>query len=62
MLKQKLIAAPTIVTPNWEFPFELMCDSRYIAVGAVLGQKRKKVFPSIYYANKTLDEPKQTSQ
>ena len=36
--------------------FELMmCEASDIAVRAVLGQKRNKVFYSIYFASKTLD-------
>lgn len=32
-----------------------MCDASDWAVGAVLGQKREKLFRVIYYASKTLD-------
>ncbi|KAL5579164.1 hypothetical protein UlMin_011606 [Ulmus minor] len=53
-LKKKLSSAPVIVAPDWAAPFELMCDASDVAVGAVLGQKRNKVFHSIYYASKTL--------
>ncbi|XP_015163284.1 uncharacterized protein [Solanum tuberosum] len=38
-----------------ELPFELMCDASDVAVGAVLGKRKDKVFHSIYYASKTLD-------
>ncbi|GJS34974.1 reverse transcriptase domain-containing protein [Tanacetum coccineum] len=38
-LKEKLTCAPVIVSPNWNLPFELMCDASDFAVGAVLGQK-----------------------
>ena len=34
--------------------FELMCDVSDHSVGAVLGQKKDKIFYSIYYASKTL--------
>ncbi|XP_075109293.1 uncharacterized protein LOC142181066 [Nicotiana tabacum] len=37
-LKQRLVTTPIIVAPNWEQPFELMCDASDYAVGAVLGQ------------------------
>ncbi|KAL5578211.1 hypothetical protein UlMin_019910 [Ulmus minor] len=53
-LKQKLSSAPVIVAPDWAAPFELMCDASDVAVGAVLGQKRNRVFHYIYYASKTL--------
>ena len=53
-LKKKLSSAPVIMAPNWAAPFELMCDGSDVAVGAVFGQRRDKVFHSIYYASKTL--------
>ena len=56
VLKDKLISAPIVVAPDWSFPFELMCDASDYAIGAVLGQKREKIFQVIYYASKTLNE------
>ena len=56
VLKDKLISAPIVVAPNWSFPFELMCDASNYATGAVLGQKREKIFQVIYYASKTLND------
>ncbi|GJV94034.1 putative nucleotidyltransferase, ribonuclease H [Tanacetum coccineum] len=55
LLKEKLICAPMIVRPNWNFPFELMCDASDLAVGVVLGQKDGKNFHPIYFASKTLN-------
>ncbi|XP_062094143.1 uncharacterized protein LOC133800207 [Humulus lupulus] len=55
-LKEKLITAPIVVPPNWELPFELMCDASDYAVGAVLGQQVDKVFRTIYYASRTLND------
>ena len=37
LLKKKLISAPIVVAPNWNLPFELMCDASDFAVKAVLG-------------------------
>ncbi|XP_075088297.1 uncharacterized protein LOC142170315 [Nicotiana tabacum] len=54
-LKGRLVTAPIIIAPDWEQPFELMCDASDLAVGAVLGQRRNKIFHSIYYASKTLN-------
>ncbi|GJX84914.1 reverse transcriptase domain-containing protein, partial [Tanacetum coccineum] len=36
ILKEKLTCAPVIVSPNWNLPFELMCDASDFAVGAAL--------------------------
>ena len=55
-LKEKLISAPKSSAPNWELPFELMCDASEYAVGAVLGQRNNKIFHVIYYASRTLND------
>ena len=34
--------ASIVVAPDWDLPFELMCDANDYAIGAVLGQKRGK--------------------
>ncbi|XP_019177862.1 PREDICTED: uncharacterized protein LOC109173058 [Ipomoea nil] len=54
-LKEKLTAAPILAAPNWEFPFEIMCDASNYAVGAVLGQRINKMPYVIHYASRTLD-------
>ncbi|GJZ67179.1 reverse transcriptase domain-containing protein [Tanacetum coccineum] len=59
LLKEKLTCAPVIVSPNWNLPFELMCDASDFAVGAVLGQKDGKIFHPIYFASKTLNPAQQ---
>ncbi|XP_074559802.1 putative mitochondrial protein AtMg00860, partial [Curcuma longa] len=38
-LREALISAPIIMPPDWNLPFELMCDASNFAVGAVLGQR-----------------------
>ncbi|XP_070046578.1 uncharacterized protein [Nicotiana tomentosiformis] len=55
-LKKTLVATPIIVAPYWSLPFELMCDASDHAIGAVLGQRKDKIFYSISYASKTLDD------
>lgn len=55
-LKKKLILAPIITTPNWNLPFELICNASDYAVGAVLGQRAKKVCHPIYNANRTFSD------
>ncbi|GJT45572.1 retrovirus-related pol polyprotein from transposon 17.6 [Tanacetum coccineum] len=59
LLKEKLTCAPVIVSPNWNLPFELMCDASDFAVGAILGQKDGKIFHPIYFASKTLNPAQQ---
>ena len=56
VLKDKLVSAPIVIAPDWSYPFELMCDASDFAIGAVLGQKREKIFQVIYYASRTLND------
>ncbi|GJY67026.1 reverse transcriptase domain-containing protein [Tanacetum coccineum] len=55
ILKEKLTIAPIIIFPDWNMPFELMCDASDFAVGAVLGQRIDGKFKPIYYTSKTLN-------
>ncbi|GJS82343.1 reverse transcriptase domain-containing protein [Tanacetum coccineum] len=52
-LKKKLTEAPILVVPDWNLPFELMCDASDFAIGAVLGQRKMKHFQPIHYARPT---------
>nr|GEU42463.1 reverse transcriptase domain-containing protein [Tanacetum cinerariifolium] len=54
-LKDKLTEAPILIAPNWDQPFELMCDASDYAVGA-LGQRIEKHFRPIHYASKTMNQ------
>ncbi|XP_070050795.1 uncharacterized protein [Nicotiana tomentosiformis] len=56
LLKFKLTTTRIITAPDWSFPFELMCDARDVAVGAVLGKRINKIFHSVYYASKTMND------
>nr|GEU98592.1 DNA-directed DNA polymerase [Tanacetum cinerariifolium] len=55
-LKEKLTEAPILIAPDWDQPFELMCDGSDFAVGAVLVQRIEKHFRPIHYASKTMNE------
>ncbi|GKB60095.1 reverse transcriptase domain-containing protein [Tanacetum coccineum] len=55
-LKTKLTEAPILIAPDWDLPFELMCDASDFAIGAVLGQRHEKHFRLIHYASKTMTE------
>nr|GEU50728.1 putative ribonuclease H-like domain-containing protein [Tanacetum cinerariifolium] len=55
-LKGKLTEAPILIAPNWDQPFELMCDASDYAIGAVLGQRVEKHFRPIHYASKTMNQ------
>ncbi|GJR64794.1 reverse transcriptase domain-containing protein [Tanacetum coccineum] len=57
-LKKKLTEAPILIAPDWDLPFELMCDASDFAIGAVLGQCHEKHFRPIHYASKTMNEAK----
>ncbi|KAK1631958.1 hypothetical protein QYE76_006273 [Lolium multiflorum] len=50
-----LTTAPIVEPPDWNLPFEIMCDASDFAVGAVLGQRVNKKLNVIHYASKTLD-------
>jgi len=56
MLKEKLISAPIITVPDWKLNFEIMCDASDYAVGAVLGQRKERIFQVIHCASKVLNE------
>ena len=56
MLKLALIEAPIFQSPNWDLPFEIMCDASDYAVGAVLGQRIDEKPTAIWYVSKTLAE------
>ncbi|GJY25643.1 reverse transcriptase domain-containing protein [Tanacetum coccineum] len=55
-LKRRLTEAPILIAPDWDLPFELMCDASDFAIGAVLGQRKNKHFQPIHYASKTMNE------
>ncbi|GJR86289.1 reverse transcriptase domain-containing protein [Tanacetum coccineum] len=55
-LKKKLTEAPILVVPDWNLPFELMCNASDFAIGAVLGQRKTKHFQPIHYSSKTMTE------
>ncbi|GJX92192.1 reverse transcriptase domain-containing protein [Tanacetum coccineum] len=55
-LKKKLTKAPILIAPDWDLPFELMCDASDFAIGAVLGKRHEKHFRPIHYASKTTNK------
>ncbi|KAL6313348.1 hypothetical protein AAG906_028112 [Vitis piasezkii] len=55
-LKKFLTTTPIVRAPNWQLPFELMCDASDFAIGAVLGQREDGKPYVIYYVSKTLNE------
>ena len=50
-----LISAPIVQPPDWNLPFEIMCDASDYAVGDVVGKIVDKKLNVIHYASKTLD-------
>ncbi|GKD01564.1 reverse transcriptase domain-containing protein [Tanacetum coccineum] len=55
-LKKKLTEALILVAPNWDLPFEIMCDASDFVVGEVLGQRKTKHLQPIHYASKTMTD------
>nr|XP_027100445.1 uncharacterized protein LOC113719440 [Coffea arabica] len=53
-LKESLTSPLVIQPPNWNLPFEIMCDASDYAVGAVLGQRIGRAPHAIYYASRAL--------
>ncbi|RVW18382.1 Retrovirus-related Pol polyprotein from transposon 297 [Vitis vinifera] len=47
---------PIVRAPNWQLPFEVMCDASDFAIGFVLGQREDGKPYVIYYASNTLNE------
>ena len=50
-----MISAPIVQPPDWNLPFEIMCDASDYAVAIVLGQRVDKKLNAIQCASKTLD-------
>ena len=55
-MKDKLVSAPIVVAPDWDLPFELMCNTTDYKVGAMQGQKRERIFQVIYYVSRTFKD------
>ena len=55
-LKTELTSAPIIRQPDWNLPFEVMCDAFDYTVRVVLGQRVDKHPHIICYANMTLND------
>ena len=55
-IKIRLAQAPITAAPDWDQEFEVMCDASDFAMGAVLGQRKEKIFRAIYYASRTFNE------
>ena len=55
-LKFNLTTSPIVRAPNWQLPFEVMCDASDLAIGEVLGQREDGKSHVVYYARKTLNE------
>nr|GEX97291.1 reverse transcriptase domain-containing protein [Tanacetum cinerariifolium]GEY57326.1 reverse transcriptase domain-containing protein [Tanacetum cinerariifolium] len=48
------IEASILIAPDWDFPFELICDASDFAIGTVLERRQEKHFRPIHYASKTM--------
>ena len=55
-LKSRLITIPIMIIPDWNEPFEIMCDASDFAIRALLCQRHDKKFKAIYYERCALNE------
>ena len=55
-IKIRLVQEPIIAALEWDKGFEIMCDASDFAMGAVLGQRKYKIFRALYYASRTFNE------
>ena len=55
-LKAQLTTAPIVRAPNWQLPFEVMCDASDLAIGVVLVRREGGKPYVVYYTSKTLNE------
>ncbi|XP_039118629.1 uncharacterized protein LOC120254620 [Dioscorea cayenensis subsp. rotundata] len=55
-LKKKLVEGLIIVSPDWNLPFELICDASDFAMKAGSWATLGEHFHPIYYASKTLND------
>ena len=55
-LKSHFTTAPIVRAPNWQLPFEIMCDASDLSIGVVLGQREDGKPYVVYYASKTLNK------
>ena len=54
-IKIKLVQEPIMAAPEWDQGFEIMCDASDFAMAAVLGQRKEKIFRTIYHASRTFN-------
>ena len=50
------MSIPIVIVLDWSEPFEIMCDASDCTMGAVLGQRREKMFRAVYYSSRTLND------
>ena len=51
-----MTTTPIVRAPNWQLPFEVMCDESDLAIESILGQRESGKPYVVYYASKTLNE------
>ena len=48
-LKEKLVSAPNVVAPDWNLPFELMCNASDYNKGSIRAKKEKNISGYLLY-------------
>ncbi|GKC07616.1 reverse transcriptase domain-containing protein, partial [Tanacetum coccineum] len=54
--RQEINRSSDFSCPDWDLPFEIMCDASDFVMGTVLGQRKTKHFQPIHYASKTMTD------
>ncbi|GJT74409.1 reverse transcriptase domain-containing protein [Tanacetum coccineum] len=56
LITNSIVTSSTFDCPDWDLPFELMCDASDFAIGAVLGKRMQQGISTIHYDRRHMTE------